>query len=161
MTKHAQIALADGLRRELRKFRISGKKPSEILAPAVDSFLSVSLIEPGAYRTAMADFDILLTSSNAHWQNSAEDVRSFYGEPYYAAFQKHLERISALSNPNVSEPVDCMEDAIISLNPKYRYAPGSIAAQIRGAVMMFLPYTVQDYLMKHAGTQALPAGRQP
>ncbi|XP_055346861.1 retinol dehydrogenase 16-like [Paramacrobiotus metropolitanus] len=142
MTKHAQIALADGLRRELKKFGIK-----------------VSLVEPGAYKTTMNDAAVGLSAVDKHWQNSSEEMRTFYGEAYYAAFKKHLEKVSASSCARLSEPVDCMEDAVISEHPKLRYVPGSTGARLRGFILPFLPYCVQDYLMKMAAAPAVPLCR--
>lgn len=45
--------------------------------------VSVSIIEPGGFRTAMFDYDAWVKMKEAQWQKLPEDVRKEYGDQFF------------------------------------------------------------------------------
>ncbi|OWA50915.1 putative D-beta-hydroxybutyrate dehydrogenase, mitochondrial [Hypsibius exemplaris] len=130
MSKHAQVALADGLRRELRKFNIQ-----------------VCLVEPGSYKTQLADSTLIMKEVQRHWELLSEETKTSYTPEYYENFISHLGILADDTNPNISEPVDAIVEAVTSTSPRLRYVPGTFAVKLRGFFMPLLPSRVQDLLL--------------
>ncbi|GAV06156.1 hypothetical protein RvY_16184 [Ramazzottius varieornatus] len=137
MSKHALVALADGLRQELKKWNIS-----------------VSTILCTGYRTRMLDPAKLLREMEAHWRSAPEDVRAVYGEGYFRSFStKCIQRLANLSG-EVGEAVDVIVTATESIYPKDNYY-SCMKGQLR-ALARFLPTSGQDpYMMIFESFQPL------
>lgn len=63
ITKHGVEAFSDALRREMRPWNVS-----------------VSVIEPGGYRTNLLDPEVRLKQSEALWNNLSDQMKHEYGE---------------------------------------------------------------------------------
>ena len=107
----------------------------------------MSVVEPGAYKTNLADSSMVRSEVDRHWSALSESTRQVYGPQYHPAFKDHLSRLCDAADPNVHEPVDIILEAITTPVPELRYVTGSPGAVFRAAVMPLLPLFVQDKLL--------------
>ncbi|XP_064479863.1 17-beta-hydroxysteroid dehydrogenase type 6-like [Ornithodoros turicata] len=115
MSKHAAISFADGLRREMRKWRIK-----------------VCTIEPVLYKTRMSQADYIQYTLDQSWQGAPETTREAYGKAYFETFRDRcLEFLERRSRCDVHEVVDCMVNAVTAIRPKPKYFCGGPGDRFR------------------------------
>lgn len=102
MSKHATLALTEGLRREMFKFGVR-----------------VISIEPFFYDTNIVDADILMDMRNKCWMDTDADIRHDYGEEYFKNFAKIN---SSFLNRDPQEVVHQVNHAVTAVHPKMTYA---------------------------------------
>lgn len=75
------------------------------------------------------------------WEKSSEDVHHAYGKEYIVdGFIKIAEEGKSSSAINIVPVIEAMADAVLAVNPKYRYAVG-------GSKNLFDPFMV-NYTLK-------------
>ncbi|CAN7936952.1 unnamed protein product [Ixodes hexagonus] len=126
MTKHAVVALGDGLRREAVKWGIS-----------------VSLIEPTYYRTAiLPTADAILKK----YQEVPQDIKELYGESYvHEMTNRCLEAMDLLARDDISEVIGALENAVCSRYPKASYKCDGFVRWLTAMVGMCLPSALFDF----------------
>ncbi|XP_051688683.2 retinol dehydrogenase 16 [Oryctolagus cuniculus] len=107
ISKHGVEAFSDSLRRELSPFGVK-----------------VAIIEPGAFKTNMADPKRFMQSLGAAWERAGPEVRAIYGEDFLAAYAKMSENGLKACKVDLSMVTDCMEHALTACHPRTRYLPG-------------------------------------
>ncbi|XP_018006346.2 short-chain dehydrogenase/reductase family 9C member 7 [Hyalella azteca] len=109
MSKHAVVALSDGLRCELRPWNIS-----------------VHSIEPGFYRTSIVDKLLNQNENEKLWECASESLRSSYGEAYvknrFISSEEYVAKILRGSD-RICEVIDDLVHAVAAHQPKARYMP--------------------------------------
>ncbi|KAK3090274.1 hypothetical protein FSP39_010569, partial [Pinctada imbricata] len=126
MSKKACIAFSDGLRQEMSKFGVK-----------------VITIEPGLYKTPIAETDHLLTATRKSWAETPIEVKEVYGEEYFDAFCRSITKQMMRARSNVNEVVEQMIEAVTNENPKIRYVPYWISF-IRATILTYLPEKTRD-----------------
>lgn len=106
MSKKACIAFSDALRLEMKKFDVS-----------------VITIEPGLYRTPIADRNYLEEQNRKSWSETPPEVKEVYGEEYFDAFLTNIGEQMKRARPNVNEVIELMERAVTETKPQIRYVP--------------------------------------
>lgn len=131
MSKHAVISLADGLRREMRKWDIL-----------------VSTIEPVLYRTKMAMPEHIQCTVDQSWQDTPASVREVYGKTYFEQFRSRcLDFLSRRCREDLYEVVDNMVHAVRSRRPRRSYFCGGAKDKFRLALLRLLSVNTVDRLM--------------
>ncbi|CAH1794218.1 unnamed protein product [Owenia fusiformis] len=133
MSKHALVALSDGLRRELAPFGIS-----------------VASIEPQAYRTPLFNAERLKQNMKASFRSCSEDVKQAYGEGYDERLAEAMitnvynDRNGAIVRNDINEVVDCMVHALTAVKPRHRYCPPEPLYIIAEFLLSLLPSEIVD-----------------
>ncbi|KAJ9589398.1 hypothetical protein L9F63_017377 [Diploptera punctata] len=110
MSKHAVLAYATTIRRELLRWSVS-----------------VHTIEPRIYNTEMKNKSIILSKLDRGFIHAPEETREEYGgDEYVKAYTNAYDISDCLQCNRIEEVTDCMMDAIIAKYPKPRYQPGLI-----------------------------------
>lgn len=105
MAKHASLALTEGLRREVKKFRVK-----------------VISVEPYIYGTRMAGKDVIDGLLDEAFNSSSDEVKSAYGSKFY----EYMKKVAVHAGANLgSKAVDDVSlsvvDALTSAEPELRY----------------------------------------
>lgn len=82
------------------------------------------------------------------WNAAPADVKAEYGSDYFEAFQTTIVRIlSVLANSNLSQVIDCLEDAITAEDPLPVYIPANLFHKILVLTLYrSLPLGMKEYL---------------
>ncbi|KAJ6658156.1 hypothetical protein lerEdw1_001632 [Lerista edwardsae] len=127
-SKHGVEAFSDSLRRELHPFGVQ-----------------VSIIEPGAFNTAIAN--PVIEDVQKAWNQTSSDTKESYGQPY---FEKYLQLnqfiIGKTLSGNLCMVTDCMEHALTSCYPRARYSAGWDAKLVY-IPFSYLPSSVTDFVI--------------
>ena len=105
------------------------------------------MIEPGSYKTQLADSSLIKSAVEKHWRDLPEDVQESYTASYYHNFTSHLGVLANNVNPNIVEVIDAMADAVIAQSPQLRYVPGTFGSKLRGLIIPLLPLWIQDRVL--------------
>ncbi|CAN8012738.1 unnamed protein product [Ixodes pacificus] len=131
MTKHAVVSLGDGLRREAVKWGIS-----------------VSLIEPTYYRTAIIPTAEAILKK---YKEVPQEVTELYGESYvHDMTTRCLEAMDLLARNDIGEVIDALEHAVCSRYPKASYKCDGFLRWLVTMVGICLPsvlFDVADYML--------------
>ncbi|KAK8774805.1 hypothetical protein V5799_010669 [Amblyomma americanum] len=129
MTKHAVIALGDGLRREMMKWGIS-----------------VCLVEPTYYKTAILPKPEAIIKKY-HESNLPQEVKDAYGDDYVTEMaQISVDTMALFARDNVDEVVDTMEKAVCSRHPRQMYRCDGFVRWLLVVVFLCFPLVFQDLL---------------
>lgn len=107
ISKYGVEAFSDSLRRELSPFGVK-----------------VAIIEPGVFKTNMADPKRFMQSLRAAWERAGPEVRAIYGEDFLAAYMKLGQLFKSPFRQDLPLVTDCMEHALTACHPRTRYSPG-------------------------------------
>ncbi|XP_062059400.1 retinol dehydrogenase 16-like isoform X2 [Lepus europaeus] len=107
ISKHGVEAFSDSLRRELSPFGVK-----------------VAIIEPGSFKTNMADPKSFMQSLRAAWERAGPEVRAIYGEEFLASYMKLGQSFKSPFRQDLPLVTDCMEHALTACHPRTRYSPG-------------------------------------
>nr|XP_051688685.1 retinol dehydrogenase 16 isoform X8 [Oryctolagus cuniculus] len=107
ISKHGVEAFSDSLRRELSPFGVK-----------------VAIIEPGAFKTNLADPKRFMQSLRAAWECAGPEVRAIYGEDFLGAYMKLGQPFKSPFRQDLPLVTDCMEHALTACHPCTRYSPG-------------------------------------
>ncbi|KAJ9589404.1 hypothetical protein L9F63_017383, partial [Diploptera punctata] len=124
MSKHAVLAYATTIRRELMRWSVS-----------------VHTIEPLIYNTEMKNKSVILSRIDSGFTHAPEETREEYGgDEYVKAYTTSCDILDHLYFKRIEDVTDCMMDAIIAKYPKARYHPG-----VAGRIHFWLTrYTFQE-----------------
>ncbi|XP_019350426.1 17-beta-hydroxysteroid dehydrogenase type 6 isoform X2 [Alligator mississippiensis] len=108
ISKYGVEAFSDSLRRELHNFGVK-----------------VSIIEAGAFRTAMSTSQDILSSLEQVWSSAPAEVKEAYGEQYFNRYSETTRKlIRILPSDNLRLATDAMEHALTAQHPRTRYSCG-------------------------------------
>lgn len=131
MTKQATVSFCEGLRIEAYRFG-----------------LKLITIEPWMYRTPITDKDNILNYITKTWEGSPEEIKELYPENYIEKFKKcSLKFLNISMSDKPQEVINCMEEAILAMDPKYAYSPGTFYSRIMFWVLRRLPKQIADVLI--------------
>ncbi|XP_074082444.1 17-beta-hydroxysteroid dehydrogenase type 6-like isoform X2 [Macrotis lagotis] len=128
-SKYGVEAFSDCLRLEMQHFGVK-----------------ISIIEPGYFKTSMTNTQKYQESFENEWNKSPLEIKKCYGKEY---FEKTLKcNIKALENSctNLNLVTDCMEHALTSSYPRYRYAAGW-DAQFFFIPLSYMPTVLSSYIL--------------
>ncbi|KAM4796032.1 retinol dehydrogenase 7-like [Rhinophrynus dorsalis] len=128
-SKFAVEAFSDSLRREMRNFGVN-----------------VSIIEPGAFKTAMTLFEPHRNFLDQAWKNLPKEVKEAYGEQYYQQCAQSLQKYEVIASQRLYKVTDCMEHALIAVHPWTRYSPGW-DCKLYYIPLSYLPTAISDYML--------------
>lgn len=127
ITKYGVEAFSDALRREMGPWGVR-----------------VVIIEPGVFKTRMADPDLYSGQINSLWNGLDADLKKDYGEENVSKLITRFEcAVSRQANSSVYRVVDAVIDALTSLVPDTRYSIGPDAAILMPCATM-LPTDLVD-----------------
>ncbi|KAM4702044.1 retinol dehydrogenase 7-like [Discoglossus pictus] len=129
ISKYGVEAFSDSLRREMHDFGVK-----------------VSIIEPGAFKTPMADPESHIKNLERMWNNLPGEIKESYGETYYQQCAKCLKDVFGASSPRIHMVLDCMEHALTAVDPWTRYSPGW-DCKLFTLPLSYLPTFLSDYLL--------------
>ncbi|XP_004692486.1 PREDICTED: retinol dehydrogenase 7-like [Condylura cristata] len=107
ISKFGLEAFSDSLRRELS---FSGVK--------------VAIIEPGHFKTEMANIKLMSQSARDAWDQASPEVKEFYGETFLMSHLRKVESLPSKLSADLSLATDCMEHALTARHPRTRYSAG-------------------------------------
>ncbi|XP_077558815.1 short-chain dehydrogenase/reductase family 9C member 7-like isoform X1 [Haemaphysalis longicornis] len=129
MTKHAVVALGDGLRREMMKWGIS-----------------VSLVEPTYYKTAILPKPENIVKKYKESKLSQE-VRDVYGDDYASEMANiSVGVMTTFARDDVDEVVDTLEKAVRSRHPKQVYRCDGFFRWLIVVAFLCTPCVFHDFL---------------
>ncbi|EDO41770.1 predicted protein [Nematostella vectensis] len=149
VSKYGAEAFSDAIRRELAPFGIS-----------------VSIVEPGFFRTKMPTRENLTQQWETLWENLDDDKRDEYGEHYYNTRVKNMVEGIAdmMASPNTHHVCKAIAHALTSRTPKPRYVIGQDANYL-WYLLSLLPTSAGDTLLrmleKKADPQCVAGDRLP
>lgn len=131
MSKQATVSFTEGLRLEMYRFGVK-----------------VITIEPWMYRTPITDKANVLNYIQRAWEESPQEIKDFYPEGYIERYTRgSLKFLSWSMSDKPQEVVDCMEEAVLSLDPKYVYNPGTLFSRLSFWFLYRLPKPIADALI--------------
>ncbi|XP_075896145.1 dehydrogenase/reductase SDR family member 9 [Nelusetta ayraudi] len=87
--------------------------------------IRVMCIEPGFFRTNVADPKLLKKSLDELWSRLPQDVRDEYSQDYIDTSVNEVpKRMKVMTDGNLMKVVNCMEHAVSAVHPRTRYSPG-------------------------------------
>ncbi|XP_044141294.1 retinol dehydrogenase 7-like [Bufo gargarizans] len=128
-SKFGVEALSDSLRRELRDFGVK-----------------VSIIEPGAFSTALGTAEPHLKNLERLWSNLPTQLKAYFGEQYYYQCAKDLSSLTGTGSLKLNLVTDCMEHALTAVHPWTRYSAG-LDTKLYYLPVSYLPTVLSDYLL--------------
>ncbi|XP_055235100.1 dehydrogenase/reductase SDR family member 9 isoform X2 [Gorilla gorilla gorilla] len=128
-SKYAVEGFNDSLRRDMKAFGVH-----------------VSCIEPGLFKTNLADPVKVIEKKLAIWEQLSPDIKQQYGEGYIEKSLDKLKGNKSYVNMDLSPVVECMDHALTSLFPKTHYAAGK-DAKIFWIPLSHMPAALQDFLL--------------
>ncbi|XP_011843544.1 PREDICTED: dehydrogenase/reductase SDR family member 9 isoform X2 [Mandrillus leucophaeus] len=134
-SKYAVEGFNDSLRRDMKAFGVH-----------------VSCIEPGLFKTNLADPVKATEKKLAIWEQLSPDIKQQYGEGYIEKSLDKLKGNKSYANMDLSPVVECMDHALTSLFPKTHYAAGK-DAKIFWIPLSHMPAVLQDFLLLKQKTE--------
>jgi len=132
MSKHAVKSFSDGLRREINNFNIK-----------------VITIEPTLYRTPITDWDSIKTGIDNVWDQTSNEVQSFYCEKWRQSYYKRSENSLLYSRKQIHEVVKAMIDGINLEEPQIYYKCGGFLDYISIFSLSYFTESIQDFFFKN------------
>ncbi|XP_053564128.1 retinol dehydrogenase 7 [Bombina bombina] len=139
IAKYGVEAFSDSLRRELRDFGVN-----------------VSIVEPGGFKTSIANYSVFKKYLDQLWETLPTEVRESYGEQYYQKYLQNLQEITNSLSTKLHRVTDCMEHALTACYPWTRYAAGW-DAKLFFIPLSYFPTIISDYVFSKPDMQ--PAKR--
>ncbi|XP_005532021.1 PREDICTED: retinol dehydrogenase 16-like [Pseudopodoces humilis] len=128
ISKYGVEAFSDSLRLEMNKFGVK-----------------VCVIEPGYFKTMITNTDNLEKNFHSIWNKLPEEIKASYGENYLRRLVSTLKVLEKTYNTDLSLVTNCMEHALTSLHPRYRYSAGW-DAKLLYLPISYLPSALSDAL---------------
>ncbi|NXP50828.1 RDH16 dehydrogenase, partial [Heliornis fulica] len=107
ISKFGVEAFSDSLRREMRPFGVS-----------------VSIVEPGGFRTAITDPAMVVKGFKSLWERLPAETQAAYGHHYLETYAKSTSLLHRLSSSRLSHVTGVMAHALLARFPRSRYAAG-------------------------------------
>lgn len=109
--------------------------------------IQVSIIEPGLFKTAMANEERNLQAVQELWDGLSPQVKEEYGDGAVEKIKRGIKRLNQTqSSPDTFKVVDAVVDALTSQKSQTRYAIGQDAKM--AIFISFLPTFIADYLVR-------------
>ncbi|KAM6473685.1 retinol dehydrogenase 16-like [Liasis olivaceus] len=105
--------------------------------------VKVCIIEPGYFRTAVTNDKNLHNNFRSIWERLPKETKQAYGESYYQKMLKGVDKMQASCSPDLSLVTNCMEHALTSVHPRFRYSPGW-DAKLFFLPVSYMPTRVSD-----------------
>ncbi|XP_007546618.1 dehydrogenase/reductase SDR family member 9 [Poecilia formosa] len=106
--------------------------------------VKVLCIEPGFFKTSVTDTVILKKHFRSLWDRLPQDLKDDYGYTFLETGLEQLdERFKQFRDSDLRKVVHCMEHAIASVHPRYRYSPGW-DAKFLWLPMSYMPTWLSD-----------------
>ncbi|XP_015471116.1 retinol dehydrogenase 16-like [Parus major] len=128
ISKYGVEAFSDSLRLEMNKFGVK-----------------VCVIEPGYFKTMITNTDNLEKNFHSIWNKLPEEIKASYGEDYLRKLVSTLKVLEKTYNTDLSLVTNCMQHALTSLHPRYRYSAGW-DAKLLYLPLSYLPSALSDAL---------------
>ncbi|XP_019945809.1 retinol dehydrogenase 1 [Paralichthys olivaceus] len=130
LSKYGVQAFSDSLRREMKLFGVK-----------------VSIIEPGFFKTAVTQLDLIEADLRRLWARLPQDVQASYGASYFEDYVKAQDfSMGLLCSPDISKVTRCMEHALAARFPRARYSAGW-DAKLLWIPLSYLPSFVSDFII--------------
>ncbi|XP_067170094.1 retinol dehydrogenase 5 [Apteryx mantelli] len=108
LSKYCVEAFSDSLRRDMYHFGVT-----------------VSIVEPGFFRTALTDLESIEASLRRCWDRLPPETRLSYGDDFFAKYLEVQRRVmTALCDADLGKVAWCMEHALRARHPRSRYSAG-------------------------------------
>ncbi|AWP13086.1 putative retinol dehydrogenase 7-like [Scophthalmus maximus] len=129
LSKYGVEAFSDSLRRNMVHFGIK-----------------VSIIEPGFFKTAVTQRDLIEADLRRLWARLPQEVKASYGHTYIDNYVKAQNfSLGILCSPDLSKVTWCMEHALTACFPRTRYSAGW-DAKLFWIPLSYLPSFFQDFV---------------
>ncbi|KFM78141.1 Short-chain dehydrogenase/reductase family 9C member 7, partial [Stegodyphus mimosarum] len=138
MSKQATVSFCDGLRLEMYKFGIKA-----------------ITIEPWMYKTPITSKDTIVKYVTKTWENAPQEIKEFFPGDYLQRYLKStLKFITFSISDKPQQVVDCLEEAVMAINPKYFYNPGTLFSRFTFWFISRLPKPIADLVLyDHCATE--------
>ncbi|XP_069762800.1 retinol dehydrogenase 5 [Narcine bancroftii] len=130
LSKHGVESFSDTLRHDLRYFDIQ-----------------VSIIEPGFFKTAATNSELIVNEQQRLWDSLSLEVRKSYGENYFENYVKNERKVlNKFCDSDISKVTNCMEHALTARHPQTRYTAGW-DAKLFWIPISYMPTVFVDFLI--------------
>ncbi|XP_018584382.1 retinol dehydrogenase 7-like [Scleropages formosus] len=130
LSKWGVESFSDSLRRDMRAFGVK-----------------VSVIEPGFFKTAVTNVDLIEADLLRLWNRLPQDIKDSYGDKYLENYVKAQSfAMSILCSKDISKVTWCMEHALTSRYPRTRYGAGW-DAKLVWLPLSYCPTFITDFVI--------------
>ncbi|XP_063300829.1 retinol dehydrogenase 7-like [Pelobates fuscus] len=140
LSKYAVESFSDSIRRDMMPFGVK-----------------ISIVEPGFFKTRVADASLQKEALTNIWAKATEEVRRTYGQNYYDKYCSTVEQSLEKCSPNLFLVTDCIEHALTAVYPKTRYSAGW-DAKLFFIPLSYLPTSWVDFLISLRQTKPAEIG---
>ncbi|XP_054714871.1 short-chain dehydrogenase/reductase family 9C member 7-like [Uloborus diversus] len=131
MSKQATVSFCDGLRLEMYRFGIK-----------------VVTIEPWMYKTPITNANTILDYVTRAWDSGPAEIKELLPPDY---LDRHKRATLKFINLSISDQpqqvVDCLEEAVMAVNPKYSYNPGTLYSRLTFWFLKRMPKPIADLII--------------
>ncbi|KAK7004586.1 retinol dehydrogenase 7 [Biomphalaria glabrata] len=107
--------------------------------------VQVSIIEPGAFKTPIFNYDTMTKAVQQAYDSASEEVQSLYSG-FVSKYRQMMEGLG--KSPNIDLVVDAYIHALTSRFPKARYSP-SHDSSLLNIPLSYLPTWYTDWLKQY------------
>ncbi|XP_056418459.1 retinol dehydrogenase 7-like [Hyla sarda] len=119
---------------------------SDLLRQELNDFgVKVSIVEPGAFNTALTILPYIKKSMEEKWQMLPAETKKIYGEQYLRKHQQNMEQLVTTSSPKSYLVTNCIEHALTACHPWTRYSAG-LDAKLFYIPLSYFPTFIIDYM---------------
>uniref|UniRef100_A0A8C9S4V0 Retinol dehydrogenase 7-like n=1 Tax=Scleropages formosus TaxID=113540 RepID=A0A8C9S4V0_SCLFO len=131
LSKWGVESFSDSLRRDMRAFGVK-----------------VSVIEPGFFKTAVTNVDLIEADLLRLWNRLPQDIKDSYGDKYLENYKAEIMVTHQKSSPfkDISKVTWCMEHALTSRYPRTRYGAGW-DAKLVWLPLSYCPTFITDFVI--------------
>ncbi|XP_036615498.1 17-beta-hydroxysteroid dehydrogenase type 6-like [Trichosurus vulpecula] len=127
-SKYGVEAFSDCLRTDMQPFGVK-----------------VCVVEPGGFKTNLTNVQKLQECLENSWNKGPVEVKESYGQEFFEKFLIINKNSLQKCSTNLHLVTDCMEHALTSRYPRYRYSAGW-DAQFFFIPLSYLPTVLSDYV---------------
>ncbi|KAL0970689.1 hypothetical protein UPYG_G00245740 [Umbra pygmaea] len=129
ISKYGVEAFNDSLRRNMMHFGVK-----------------VLCIEPGGFKTSIADPTAICRNFSQLWEKLPQDVQDDYGPDYLDKMKMGAKKAVETFDPDLMKVVSCMEHAVSAVRPRTRYSPGW-NAKFFCLPLSYMPTVLADWVL--------------
>ncbi|KAI1899537.1 hypothetical protein AGOR_G00062810 [Albula goreensis] len=128
LSKWGVESFSDSLRRDMHHFGVK-----------------VSIIEPGFFKTAVTNLDLIEKDLRRLWNQLPAEVKDSYGEGYLEEYLKAQSfSMNILCSSDIAKVTRCMVHALTARHPRTRYSAGW-DAKLFWIPLSYLPSFISDF----------------